>query len=156
MKKLLYVLGVMIILSGCSVMKPRERSVNTFFLDYRPYAEEGFFLSPDPYPGQFTSLGDIRIEVQPAMIPAEKSYQKGKSQKYTDGMYASSSTNLVPEEISGSTLLDIAVQKAKELGADGIANLKIRYVQMNLVQISKTEYNDPSYWEITGLCISRK
>ena len=68
MKKVFYLLAAILVMASCSVMKPRERIVETFFLDYRPYAEEGFFLSPDPYPGKFTSLGEISIEIKPALL----------------------------------------------------------------------------------------
>jgi hypothetical protein len=153
MKRLVYLTATLLILAGCSVMKPTEREVTTLFLDYRPYAEQGFFLSSDPYPDAFTSLGEIQIEVLPAMVPKRAVVRK--EQKYSDGAYGSNGySQLVPEEISGSDLLDIAVDKAKELGADGIANLKIRYVKQDFVPV-KGGTIDSSYWEITGLCIRR-
>lgn len=72
MKRTILLAATLLILAGCSVMKPTEREITTLFLDYRPYAEQGFFLSSDPYPEEFTSLGEIQIEVLPAMIPKGK------------------------------------------------------------------------------------
>jgi hypothetical protein len=135
MKRTILLAATLLILAGCSVMKPTEREITTLFLDYRPYAEQGFFLSSDPYPEEFTSLGEIQIEVLPAMIPKGKIAIR-EQQKYSDGTYNSSGfSQLVPEDISGSDLLDIAVSKAKDLGANGIANLKIRYVKQGYVPV---------------------
>ena len=39
------------------------------FLDFQPYTESGFFISPNPYTGQFSPIGEINITVQPALQP---------------------------------------------------------------------------------------
>lgn len=56
MKKILLFLGFCI-LTSCAT----GRFVETSFLDYREYANEGFYISPDPYQGVCANLGEVDI-----------------------------------------------------------------------------------------------
>lgn len=147
MKKILILVAAVLLAASCSVMM-RDRVVETYFIDYRPYAEAGFFLSPDPYPGEFDALGELLIEVTPAIVPAPT---KGPGTKYIDGAYKSASSGIMRETISGAELVEIAYKKAVELGADGIADFRV-----------KTTYNWAgetkvlSGYEVSGLAIKRK
>lgn len=134
-------------LSGCSITRPR--AVYATFVDYRPYTEAGFFLSPDPYTGKYESLGELTIEVFPAITTAPKTSPSNDSD-FSDGLYhnqpAPSSAYL--ETIDSSEMLELAVGKALELGANGLVNLDISIIY------DETRYGiTVNHYVISGLCI---
>lgn len=141
MKRLVPLLAALILCS-CSVMT-HQRYVSTMFLDFRPYTEAGFFISPNPYTGEFSPLGEINIVVQPAL---QRRAQQIKG-SFSDGLYAASTGSpVVQEEIFSEELLEMAVKAAKEKGANGISNFKCLRVR----DLSELE---PYHYEITGFAI---
>jgi lipoprotein len=144
MKKIIVLLSILLI-SGCAMQ--RQRLVSTFFLDYRPYTEHGFFISPDPFNGKFIPVGDLAITVIPGTEP-KKTQEKMSidyERAYFDDIYATPSIP-AKEIISPEELLEIAVSEAQKVGANGISNFKcecIRNIKTNMVE---------SYY-ITGFCI---
>lgn len=150
MKQFVVILSLLLVFTSCSVT--RDRMVTTRFLDYRPYSEAGFFISPDPYPGMFTSLGELHITVTPAILPSAKTVAKQKD--FNDDLYRRPTYGMAyMEEISSEELLELAVQKAKSVGANGIANFKCLSVYNTQVTRYSTS-STLSHYEISGLCIS--
>ena len=147
MKRFLILVAAVLVAAGCSTML-HERVVETYFIDYRPYAEAGFFLSPDPYPGEFDALGELLIEVTPAVVPAPS---RGNGTKYIDGAYRPTSSGIMRETISGAELVEMAYKKAVELGADGIADFRVK-TSYNWIGETKIL----SGYEVSGLAIKRK
>ena len=119
-----------------------QRYVSTMFLDFQPYTEAGFFISPNPYTGQFSPIGEISIVVKPALQRQAKQV-KGS---FSDSMYASTGALVVQEEIPAEELLEMAVNEAKAQGANGISNFKC-------VRISDVSEIEPYHYEITGFAI---
>ena len=150
MKKFIPFLSLLLVLTSCAVT--RDRQVSTRFLDYRPYSEAGFFISPDPYPGMFTSLGEFSITVTPAILPSSKVVTRQKN--FNDAVYSKPTYGVANlEEISSEELLEMAVQKAKSVGANGIANF--RCVSVYETHASRNSISSVlSHYEISGLCIS--
>ena len=150
MRKFTIILTLALVLTSCAVT--RDRQVSTRFLDYRPYSEAGFFISPDPYPGTFTSLGEFSITVTPAILSNSKAISKQKS--FDDGVYSKQSYGIVHmEEISSEELLEMAVQEARSVGANGIANFKCMAVYETRSSRNSAS-SILSHYEISGLCIS--
>ncbi len=153
MKKF-FILATVIMAASCSVLtqQPHERYVESYFMDFRPYQEIDFFISPNPFTGEYTSLGELSISVYPAVL--DKSKKQGVK-TFDDGLYGGVTTTLVKEVIPASELIDYAVSKALELGANGICNFRCE-------KIYNTEYTRDgnrtifSHYEISGLCISIK
>lgn len=150
-KHFLLLVFIALFVQSCSpIFMPRE--VRTSFFDYRKYSNEGFFLSPDSYPGEFTPCGELFITIKPGDVkgPDKMVYDPG-SQSYV------SQSQIRREEISSDELLSIAVKKAKEIGADGLVNFKCHV-------INSTYYNPAlrsvqtifSHYEISGFAIKRK
>ncbi len=148
MRKIIFLLSILLI-SGCAVQ--RQRLISTFFLDYRPYTEQGFFISPDPFMGKFMPVGDLSVTVIPGTKP-KKSQEKiaiDYERAYFDDIYGAPPTPaqvFTKETISPEELLEIAVSEARKVGANGISNFKcecIRNIKTNMVE---------SYY-ITGFCI---
>ena len=111
------------------------------FLDFRPYTSAGFFISPDAYTGEFEPLGQLYIEIYPEEIEISES----KRLKYDEPHYMNGILYGF-EYIKFAEILDKAVAKAMEMGADGIADLKIQ----------KVTFADRVRYEASGLCIKRK
>ena len=151
MKKLsLLLVFAALIMQSCSPkLMPRE--VRTAFFDYRKHADEGFFLSPDPYTGAFTPCGEVFITIKPGDVkgPAKMVYDPGSQSYVTE-------SQIRREEISSEELLLIAVNKAKEFGANGLVNFKC-------LVVNSTYYNPAlksvqtifSHYEISGYAIKR-
>jgi hypothetical protein len=147
MKKLIIFALAAIVACSCSVLT-HQRYVSTMFLDFQPYTETGFFISPNPYTGEFSPVGEISITVQPALTPKAKII-KG-SGEYTDGLYAQkNNTNVVQEDISASELLELAVREAEARGANGISNFKC-------LAVFDADPVEPLHYEISGFAIRIK
>ena len=141
MRRFAILLTAAILMASCSVMT-HERIIETKFMDFRPYSDAGFFLSPDPYPGEFEALGEVLVKVTPAVT--KKTMSLGG--KYGDGVYASS--GLVKEEISGEELIDLVVKAALEKGADGLADFQCDVICDETGVVTR--------YEVSGLAIKRK
>lgn len=46
--------------------------ITTVFIDYRPFSQEGFLVTPDPYFGKYESLGEILISYPANMVDADQ------------------------------------------------------------------------------------
>ena len=113
-------------------MAPQQQKEIVNFLDYRPYTDAGFFISPYSYNGKFEPIGQLDIVVYPEEV--------------TDGIYISK------KEISTSDLLDKAVKHTLGKGANGIANLKISRVAIT----TTSRYGSTSslsHYEVSGFLI---
>ena len=152
MKKLILLAVFSAMLCSCGIMT-RDRIVTPLFLDFRPYSSADFFLSPNPYNGDYEPVGELSITVDPAVTR----YDPSTTNKYSDNIYATRPT-VQEENIPASDLLEIAVAEALKMGANGISNLKI--------EISKDFYGytkgsikkaiEVNRYHITGFCIVRK
>lgn len=138
MKRIVILIAAAILTLSCGVAQ-RQRITYVGFIDYRPYTSAGIFLSPNPCNQEFEPIGELYIEVIPALKRAEND-SKGL---YNDDIY--SVKTMVPENIDASELLEIAVKKAGEMGANGISNLKMTVIRNAANQIEK--------YEIRGFCI---
>ena len=143
MKKLIILLlALMPVITSCSALfttyQPQQRSTFVTFLDFRPYTSEGFFISPDPYNGEFEPIGQIFL----TMLPEEKLISEEVRKQY-DNVHYYGTDMYGFEKIPYAELLNQAVVRAISMGANGIADLKI----------SKASYNSHFIYEVTGLCI---
>ena len=119
---------------SCGPTARLERQVSVYFSDYRPYAEIGFFVSPNPYnAGPYESLGELLIEVEPAKTVRASN----------DGIYIARYFNI--EKISSEELLDMAVAEALKRDANGIVNYKVTFPSENV----------GNTYIVSGLCIRR-
>lgn len=147
MKRTIILLSIIVCLTGCAVQN-QTRVVSASFIDYRPYSQSGFFISPDPYPGKFSSLGELYIEVFPAIESSRPTYSIQQDGIYSNvsGTYARNQETIFSDE-----LLEIAVDNARELGANGLADFDIRIIYRTDPKTGKRV--DVDHYEISGLCI---
>ena len=149
MKKLLILCLAVVMFSSCAVTRifPREMSAVTTFLDFRPYTENGFFLSPNDYPGKYIPIGQLYVVVEPEILV----------EKYGD-YYSYVTAEEKP--ISTEVLLELAVADAIDKGANGISNIKIEivsdqytYAKNETPNTSTVRSMTVSKYIISGFCI---
>lgn len=117
MKKIIY---LFLLFCGCSTTNcPTDRRVVTHLYDFREYAENDFFISTGEYHGKFMVLADIDIDIRPATIETRKK----ETDNVSYGEYDVSECKT--EEITGDEIIRMMHDKAREMGADGITNLRI-------------------------------
>lgn len=140
-----------IVISGCSVLRPTDRITESCLLDFRPYSSADFFLSPNPYEGDFIPIGELTIDITPALK------EPSEDVKFQD-IYGTSK-KLIPEVVPANEILDALVAKALDIGADGISNIKISMSTENVMVnkgIFSVQYMPVVKYHITGFCIKRK
>jgi hypothetical protein len=138
--KRIVALGFMVLmLASCSTLKPTQRTVETYFSDYREYAKDGFLVSPCAYTYDFESVGELNIVITPAKVMVER-----PSSNYYNS--AAMINTLDYEVIPYSEMVDMAVKEAKSKGADAIVNFSI----------TKEQTATEKYYHINGFCIKRK
>lgn len=148
MKKYLIILISLVLMSSCATVRTAQRIVADTFIDYRTFSDNGFLLSPDPYPSEYEAVGELLIVVVPAM-----------TEQYTSSLYGTeaetTSRHVVSmEKISYQELAGIAVARATRLGADALVNFNIQKVDRYPTRRMK---NWATYeYIITGFCITRK
>ena len=95
---------------------------------------------------------------QEALAFRRQNNYKSCEAKFTDGIYGGggiSASRVYRETITSEELLEIAVSKALELGADGISNFEAKVIY----NTTYTKYGTTqtlSHYEIKGLCIDRQ
>lgn len=152
MRKILLLLISAALLAGCSLTRPSARMVNTIFLDYRPYTTEGFFISPNSYNGEHDVLGELSIDITPALIP----FSKVEKSEFPDGIYKTfGGPKVVKEEIYAEEILEIAVSKAVELGGNGLSNFSAKRI-FDINYNSGVAIKTLSHYEIRGVVIRSK
>lgn len=138
MKKFLYTIFAAVLLTSCSTLMETPRQSFYAFADYRPYTSEGFYISATPYPGECEILGELMIDVTPAF----QEIRWEKREKY-DGVIGDLTAVYGYERIGVAELLADVVKQAKELGANGVANLKI----------SKEYAGNTPFYAVRATCI---
>lgn len=125
MKKLILLTIAVIALSSCGTLRPRDMQKQVMFVDYTPYIEAGFYLSPNDYPGPHTPVGELNIIIDPSVE------QMGSNIRYPDEIYQTNNYRMASKNLTAEELLEIAVSEAAKRGSNGISNLKIEVVTMD-------------------------
>lgn len=127
MKKLFLLALIALLITSCSAAR---FSQDVYISDFRPYTEDGFTISPYHEGYQYESVGLIDIE-----------FTAGRKNGYVNPAYHWRSS------ISGAKykdwyqpdyayMLDELVKKAKQMGANGILDLKCTSVYNGKTTVS--------------------
>lgn len=115
--------------------------VTAVAIDFRGLSGGGFYISPDPYPGEHVPLGLIYVLAQAGgeLVDAngEKPY-----------------THWVVGEMSVDSAVAAAKAKAISLGGDGLANLRIEVEERELSGGAYTTVRAEG-WRVSALAIRR-
>lgn len=142
MKRFIYIFMVAFLAMSCGPTEKMRTTIETF-MDYRPYIEEGFLISPDSYYGEYDGIGELQLTTYPAKkyFTVDNNNRRSDVQEYK------------AERISCDELLDEFVKMAKAKGADAVVRFKflIRYsYNYNYVDQYDIEYN------LSGFLIKRE
>ena len=157
MKRIFLFLMMAMFLTGCGTLNTvRDRIVIKSFYDYSAYTNEGFFLSPNQYVGEHQPIGELLIEVAPAIVPIKstKSPENPQKKVFSNGIYSNQSSHArtTIEKIEPRELLEMAVSEAVRRGPNGISNFDVKAVYTTSVTKYGT-HTSLSHYEISGLCI---
>jgi hypothetical protein len=140
-----FISAISIYLAGCCGIG-LSKSMVIYTYDFTKYSRAGFLFTPEKYSGNYESVGIIEINMYPQI-------KKEVFNKYED------SYNLHEEEaipytvirISTNQVIDSLYSACKNMGADGLTDLKIE----NTEQVSNETI---TYCGIkaSGLAIKRK
>lgn len=126
MKKLIFIAIAVFTLTSCGSLLPRETQTNVLYIDYTPYTEAGFFLSPNNYPGPHTPIGELNIIIDP-----EVKEKKDNKKEFSDGIYQNNTPKMAVKTFSSEELLEMAVAEALNKKGNGISNLKIEIIPVD-------------------------
>lgn len=149
MKKIIIALASVFLISSCGT----TTQIFTNVLDYRPYTDNGFFISPNPYPEAHQTIGEISITVYPG-TKGESDFSATLAQgnqKFGDPIY-SGGNHRTAEIMTPESLLEMCVQKAVDMGANGISNFKCDIVY----NVTRSQYGilkSIDHYEVYGLGI---
>ncbi len=140
MRPILFVLFLFAI--GCSGPSELSRSVVVTGIDFRPYTEKGFLITPEKYTGEYQSIGMIRIDVQPATKKVDYSVP-------IDTKTWSVHLDWLVENLDIKMVIDEAYKAATKMGADALTDFSLssRVMVEGYILV-------PTY-EATGFAIKR-
>jgi hypothetical protein len=143
---LLFFFTVFITITSCTTTK--YYSKNTYLLDFRPYADQGFLMSTTTIGESYKALGDIMIECESGYTTKD-----GKSPNQIDNPGVGSDENPIYSSYTikkgkykqweVQEVLDLLYDEAKEIGADGVINIRL----------TSTGHSGSTDFEISGLAI---
>ena len=143
MKKVRYLLPLILYCSCASNLTLKE-STTPLITDLRRFSNEDFFVSTSHYPEKYSPMGIIQIEHRPEFRVNPLGGVRDTTEYYFG--------HGVARKVSLDKLVDLAVYKALELGANGIMDLKISQVGRNITYRTTSPIERPVYL-ITGLAI---
>ena len=145
MKKILFSLLALTLLSGCGSIKTTFLSLSNV-VDYQKYHEQGFFITEaNSVSFEYDPIGSVLVTMRPG-------YEVTKSARG----YLSYSKN--PRMITEYDVLDELKKEVETLGGNGVINIKVLY---------ETSRIEASAWDasvlkqgttitVTGMAIKRK
>ena len=139
--KRLGIMAALVLLCSCSMQAPtphqvRERKRVVLFTDYAKYNEQGVLITPYQYMGEYKSIGEIQIIIQPGSA-YQKIQDDRNPQWYT--------IEYKEDNVSVEEIIEDIVVEAQKKGADAITNFKIEM----------KDYPGPTTYYASGFCIKR-
>ena len=116
MKKLLFLFSLLLMLSGCKTLTHIPAHEEFFSLDFRPYLEKDFVITPLLYPGDYKIIAMIDYLIMP----------EANSKTVTNPKTGAIRTIWVQDFLFTSEALDSIYNKCLSMGADGLMNFLIQ------------------------------
>ena len=139
--KRLGLMAALVLFYSCSMQvqtphRVREKTRIVLFADYSKYNEQGFLITPYQYTGEYKSIGEIQIIIQPG-----SEYQKIQDDRNPQWY----SIEYKEDNVSIEDIIEEIVTEAQKRGADAIANFKIEV----------KDYPGPTTYYASGFCFKR-
>ncbi len=111
---------IALVLSSCSTVSDIPQYTEKYIIDFSPYSDSGFFITPHDYNGTYTSIGLIDI----AVFPHAKDVGTEKAHKVDENKYLIQGS-WVTEKIPLDDVVQKAYKEAIKMGADAIIDFKL-------------------------------
>ncbi len=139
----------LLLVTGCSAMKPLPGSRVLYGYDFTDYTQQGFLFTPEGYNQDYNSIGLLNLTftpqvVEPQGIPANKSMNDFYRVNAVDGSV------WYVEKLDMQTAIDSMYSKASNMGADALIRFDASYNTRPHYEISITEI------EVSGFAIKRQ
>lgn len=116
------------------------------YLDFKKYSDQGFFITPEKYEGEYVPIGIFNYTFLPSAeykeIGKEKSPDTGAFHPVMDWVFESNSV---------SRVMDTVYVNCKLMGANGIMNFKLDYTHKEFLDVVNPAIQ--SGWVVSGFAI---
>jgi uncharacterized protein YbjQ (UPF0145 family) len=111
----------LLFISGCLIYtQPREAYFTG--LNFYPFIEEGFFITPNQYEGESEPIGYYKVKLEPAIV------KKGLVRDSTAGRWLTRRSDVVDiEVVTAQEALDSLVTISREKGANALSQVVFTY-----------------------------
>jgi len=145
MGRLPVILLLSVIIASCGTISPMEKSTSVTGMDFRPFTERGFFMTPEKYAGDYEPKGLIYVTLWPHVLKAGEPGLPGTAYKRH-----SINRNWNIEELELEEALEEAYQVAIQMDADAL-------VDMTAIPVSRRNGGiEVEGIEVSGFAIKRK
>ena len=144
MKKVLLIIITALAFTACSTLTDIPSYTETIVIDLTQYSNEGFLITPEPYLGEYSSVGMVDISLFPRAkkLSYDRITNDIKEQYNVQGVWA-------VDKIETKDVVDIVYEKAKAMGADAVINFKISYIYKSYPEFTHNGLR------VTGFAIKR-
>lgn len=151
MKKFLLGLLTVGFLSGCASFQTDdiESKTTVAVLDFTKYSKEGFFITPEPYSGEYKTLGIVNSSIESGAHLEE--YTK----EDPDTGETVKTKKWVVEPVDIYSLLDAVYQKAVKIGGDAIMNFRYQITSTTMTVQYEPYHLNLDKMIIQGVVIDR-
>ena len=118
---------LLLLITGCVTMQPRERSVSVSGMDFRPFTVLGFLMTPEKYLGEDAPTGLISVSVWPEVVRNSDRKQGVQYMRWV-GQSGSSRQMRYIEIVPVEVALQEAYEAALNMGADALVDVSVRAV----------------------------
>lgn len=147
MKNLFYIL---ILVTSCAPMQKVVPLVEELYIvDFSPYAERGFLMTPERYEGNYESIADIEYIIKPGAEYKAIDGQDGDGEGYKISQWV----------VTDTITLDDALAKVYEICVNMGADALVNYHGEKLTDTRVSSLYGPvtiTGYRITGYAIRRK
>ena len=154
MKRTLALLFLFTLITGCVSLNQIYSSKLLYFIDFTPFTEKGFLITPEKYLGSYESIGLINYETKPGakygtIYKVNPTYIAGSGQApYIPTYEWKQDTILIADALN--EVYEICIS----MGADAIMNFNSEIIEDNYSMIEHPVVIRG--YRITGFAIKRK
>ncbi len=157
MKHLSFIFSIcLLFLSGCSIVPKYPYLETAVVLDYSEYTKNGFFMTEANSVGfDYEAIGSVSAKVQSGYEVLRENLREVGDDVYGKSTVKRSVKYGNYKQAYSDTAIEVLYNKAKDIGANGLINIKVTYIPA--VRDLKTGIiYEPDAIIVTGMAIRKK
>lgn len=143
MKRIIVLLLILLFFYGCSSRFATDKIIMHFGFDFTKYTAKGFLFTPEPYVGNYESIGILKTVIYAAVKHTKAQVQNPGADPYLKEEWKI-------DAVDAEEAIEEMYKKAVGMGADAIIRFEIK----STYYMNGTMYV-PGY-EVYGFAIKRK